>query len=104
MPANISTRGSAESVLGLMVIATLALTMRRRYDTAAIMLGLAVHFKIYPFIYGASILASMPPAPSSTGPSPLLTRIAAQFTRQRVRFTLVSLATFVILNIGMYSM
>lgn len=104
MPANISTRGSAESVLGLMVIATLALTMRRRYDSAAIMLGFAVHFKIYPFIYGASILASMQSNPTSANLPPPLARIAAQFTRQRIRFTLVSLTTFIILNIGMYSM
>src|SRR5260370_8141635 len=56
MPANISTRGSAESFLGLIVISTLAFAIRGRMDAAAIFLGLATHFKIYPFIYGASLL------------------------------------------------
>ncbi|EGG01354.1 family 50 glycosyltransferase [Melampsora larici-populina 98AG31] len=53
--ANISTRGSSESILGVLVISTLYFFERKRFITSAILLGLAVHFKIYPFIYGASI-------------------------------------------------
>lgn len=53
--ANISTRGSSESILGVLIISTLYFFERQRFTTSAILLGLAVHFKIYPFIYGASI-------------------------------------------------
>lgn len=59
MVANISTRGSSESILGLIVISCLYLCERRRWTSAAIMLGLAVHFKIYPLIYGASIWSQL---------------------------------------------
>ncbi|KIJ41293.1 glycosyltransferase family 50 protein [Sphaerobolus stellatus SS14] len=57
MVFTISTRGSSESVLGLLVIGTLFLVMKGHRRLAAIMFGFSVHWKIYPIIYGASILA-----------------------------------------------
>lgn len=104
MPANISTRGSSESVLGLMVISTLVLVMRKRYDRAAVMFGLSVHFKIYPFIYGASILASMDPAHRPLNLPTPIAFISRFITTERLRFIIVSFATFAILNLAMYSM
>ncbi|KAG8836215.1 GPI mannosyltransferase 1 [Serendipita sp. 399] len=53
---NISTRGSAESLLGLMVISTLAFALQKRWVACAMMLALSVHWKIYPVIYASSIL------------------------------------------------
>ena len=104
MPANISTRGSSESVLGLMVISTLVLVMRRQYDRAAVMFGLSVHFKVYPFIYGASILASMVPAHRPLNLPTPIAFISRSITIERLRFILVSFATFALLNLAMYSM
>lgn len=109
MPANISTRGSAESVLGLLVILTLSLTTQRRYNAAAVLLGLAVHFKIYPFVYGASILASMrsvrPGARTrSARRQGTFSALASLVTKERVRFTVISASTFGALNVIMYSM
>ncbi|KAF9520580.1 glycosyltransferase family 50 protein [Hydnum rufescens UP504] len=104
MPANISTRGSAESVLGLIVVSALALVLKRRYDAAAVVLGLAVHFKIYPFIYGASILALLrhspsPPSPYSSGRRRLFTKLLSW---AQVRFAVISIATFAALGGLMY--
>jgi phosphatidylinositol glycan class M len=105
MPANISTRGSSESILGLMVISTLALVMRKRYSSAGVMFGLAVHFKVYPFIYGASILASMAPAAHRSLNSPAsMGFISRYITIERLRFALTSFGTFTLLNLIMYSM
>lgn len=57
--ANISTRGSSESILGLLVVGCLSLAEQRRWDGAAVLFGLAVHFKLYPVIYGSSLLACL---------------------------------------------
>ncbi|ORX60324.1 hypothetical protein DM01DRAFT_242883, partial [Hesseltinella vesiculosa] len=56
MVANISTRGSAESLLGIMVLGTLYLILIRRFYLACALFGLAVHFKIYPVIYALPLL------------------------------------------------
>ncbi len=57
MVANISTRGNAESLLGVMVLGTLYLVMtRRHFYSACILFGFSVHFKIYPVIYAIPLL------------------------------------------------
>lgn len=55
MVANISTRGSSEGLLAVIVLALLWATLQKRVLLAGTLLGLAVHLKIYPFIYAASI-------------------------------------------------
>ncbi|KAG0143949.1 hypothetical protein CROQUDRAFT_672645 [Cronartium quercuum f. sp. fusiforme G11] len=96
--ANISTRGSSEAILGVMVISCLYLSEREKWTTAAMMLGLAVHFKIYPLIYGASIW----------------TRLGADRTSRSIgygifsvnwmqfRFSLIAIGTLFALNGIMY--
>ncbi|KAF7720782.1 hypothetical protein EC973_006084 [Apophysomyces ossiformis] len=56
MVANISTRGNAESLLGVMVLGSLYLLMTRRFYSGCAAFGLAVHFKIYPIIYAVPLL------------------------------------------------
>jgi GPI mannosyltransferase 1 subunit M len=107
MVATISTRGSSEGLLGVMVIALLWAVMQRRILLAGILLGFGVHFKIYPFIYAPSIVwwlddecLDIP----STGTRSILERIASFCNASRLRLAFASLATFVGLNIIMYSM
>jgi phosphatidylinositol glycan class M len=89
--ANISTRGSAESVLGAMVVTTHFLILSGHLNWAAIMFGLAVHFKIYPIIYGASIIAWIDKQ------NPL--RLSwTSLTRRRVRFAVISALSFFVLS------
>ncbi|CAE6418916.1 unnamed protein product [Rhizoctonia solani] len=87
MVANISTRGSAESVLGAIVVATYSLILSNHLDLAALMFGLSIHFKIYPIIYGASILAWL----DKHEPIQLSWRVV---TRKRLRFTFLSALSF----------
>ncbi|KAL2835416.1 PIG-M-domain-containing protein [Aspergillus pseudoustus] len=120
MVANISTRGSSEGLLGVLVIALLWAVLNRNITLAGVLLGLGVHFKIYPFIYGASIIwwlddtrtsartsspetrAAEPKSRSSNTTTPVAGQILAFITPCRIRLTLVSLLTFAALNAGMY--
>ncbi|KAJ5681358.1 Mannosyltransferase DXD [Penicillium maclennaniae] len=106
MVANISTRGSSEGLLGVLVAALLWATLTRRAILAGVILGLAVHFKIYPFIYGVSILwwwdAQRDGAPLATK-TDMFSRITGFITASRVKLTMAALVTFVILNMVMYS-
>ncbi|KAL2823467.1 PIG-M-domain-containing protein [Aspergillus cavernicola] len=128
MVANISTRGSSEGLLGVLVIALLWAVLTRRIYLAGILLGFGVHFKIYPFIYGVSIIwwldgsasasasDTKKPASETREPQPksklnpqsnltpvgVASQIFNFVTPCRIRLTLVSLLTFVTLNAVMY--
>ncbi|ROV88474.1 hypothetical protein VMCG_10457 [Cytospora schulzeri] len=111
MVATISTRGSSEGLLAVMVMALLYAVLSRRVTLVGVLLGLGVHFKIYPFIYAPAIVWWMdeervapasPSRPAST-PSPL-DRMLAFLTPARLKLALVSLITFTGLNLVMYAL
>jgi phosphatidylinositol glycan class M len=107
MVATISTRGSSEGLLGVMVIALLWAVMQGRVILAGVLLGFGVHFKIYPFIYAPSIIWWLDdeclgiPSTSSTS---IVGRVKCFCNTSRINVTLASLATFIGLNAIMYSM
>jgi hypothetical protein len=110
MVATISTRGSSEGLLGVMVIALLWAIMQRRIALAGMLLGLGVHFKIYPFIYSPSIIWWLDDEhigsakPSSKNQSTDILNLAKRFCNgPRIKLTLTSLLTFMALNTLMYS-
>lgn len=105
MVANISTRGSSEGLLGVLVAALLWAALTRRAVLTGCILGLAVHFKIYPFIYGVSILWWWDAGRDGATPaikSDLFSRIIGFVTPSRVKLALSALVTFVALNAVMY--
>ena len=104
MVANISTRGSSEGLLGVLVAALLWATLTKKPTLAGLILGLAVHFKIYPFIYGISIIWwwDAERDGSATTGSGLLSKASGFITPSRVKFTVAALASFVALNLVMY--
>ncbi|KAL8911433.1 MAG: hypothetical protein Q9172_007679, partial [Xanthocarpia lactea] len=115
MVATISTRGSSEGLLAVMVVALLWAVIRRRIALAGILLGLSVHLKIYPFIYGASIIWSLESPHTSTpvhkrSSTPTdsieqlssIKRILKFFNRSRIILITSSLTTFISLNLLMY--
>ncbi|RYC54623.1 hypothetical protein CHU98_g11585 [Xylaria longipes] len=123
MVATISTRGSSEGLLGVLVTALLWTVLERRVLLSGLLLGLGVHFKIYPFIYAPAVvwwmddehMASATKTEGTTregkgkarvitnaGPSTLGAKITAFFTPARVQLTLTSLLTFAGLNAAMY--
>ncbi|KAL9607172.1 MAG: hypothetical protein Q9167_007884, partial [Letrouitia subvulpina] len=115
MVATISTRGSSEGLLGVMVIALVWAVLNDHIALSGFLLGLAVHFKIYPFIYGVSILWYLATPPSSTSSAPkqkttipatateALNLLTSFFNRSRLLFLLTSLCTFASLNTLMYT-
>ena len=99
----ISTRGSSESVLSLFVLCILYFSLTDRWDLAAICLGLSTHWKIYPFIYGVAclkVICSVTPRNSASWEENLRRLINAR----TARFAALSVGTFVLLGVVMYSM
>lgn len=117
MVATISTRGSSEGLLGVLVMALLWAVAARRTTLAAFLLGFSVHFKIYPFIYAPAIvwwmdderlgLAAKRPTPSKQKGDAVPSfqkAVLGFFNAERIKLALVSLATFMGLNLIMFSM
>ncbi|KAF4188948.1 hypothetical protein CNMCM7927_009618 [Aspergillus lentulus] len=120
MVANISTRGSSEGLLGVLVVGLLWAVLSRRVSLAGVILGLGVHFKIYPFIYGPAVIwwldaerdGSSPPGGTATARAraaqekdkgqDILSKMVNFLTPARIHLTLVALATFSALNVSMY--
>lgn len=104
MVATISTRGSSEGLLGVMVIALLWAVLEKRITLAGVLLGLGVHFKIYPFIYAPSIIWYLEndDGDRDSTDSGVLDRLRRFLTPSRIILTLTSLAVFSALNVAMY--
>ncbi|KAM0669795.1 hypothetical protein ACQRIU_000190 [Beauveria bassiana] len=112
MVATMSTRGSAEALLGVLTMALLWAVARKRVVLAGVVLGLAVHLKIYPFIYAPAVVWWMDEQRMATGgrgkarnrtTKTLLEDAMGFVTPARIKFTVASLATFMLLNVLMYS-
>ncbi len=98
----VSTRGNAESLLAVLVLSTLLCLESRRRTSAALLFGLAVHMKIYPVTYALPVALSLCGAPSrGRGPVQNLLRCVSG---DLLRFTAVSGALFLGLNLTFYSM
>jgi len=93
MILNINTRGSSESLLIAMVLGSLVMLKRRRLGWAAVLWALSVHWKVYPIVYGASILVE-------------LHKIDAGrlITRTKIEFASISAATFFALSLLCWAM
>lgn len=107
MVATISTRGSSEGLLGVLTMGLLWAVETRRVNIAAVVLGLGVHFKIYPCVWAPAIIWWMDdehmgrPRSSNQDPS---ARVVAFFSKERIQLAVVSLSTFMGLNLLMYTM
>ncbi|KIV94411.1 hypothetical protein PV10_02178 [Exophiala mesophila] len=115
MVANISTRGSSEGFLCVLVLALLAAFESQQLIGSAILLGICVHLKIYPFIYGASMLwtlestsssssssASSSTVSASTTPAASLQAVFHFFNAKRFLLLGISTGVFMVLNTIMY--
>jgi phosphatidylinositol glycan class M len=93
MVANISTRGSSEGLVVVIVIALLWAALQKRILLAGCLLGFGVHLKIYPFIYAASIFWWLDRSPKQD--VSLLRRLMSY---DRVALAVSSFLTFMTLN------
>ncbi|KAK7118924.1 hypothetical protein R3I94_022437 [Phoxinus phoxinus] len=96
LPAGVSTRGNAESVLAALVLSTLLCLESRRLVPAALLFGLAVHMKIYPLTYALPIALSLADAPSRQ--RALVPNLLWLFNRDLLLFAAVSGSVFMALN------
>ncbi|KAH9966634.1 glycosyltransferase family 50 protein [Russula dissimulans] len=99
----ISTRGSSESVLSLLVLLTLFCALRGRWDWTAVFLGLCTHWKIYPVIYGVSCVGVIGRERQHASASSSARWIDDFVNAKTARFAVISAGTFFVLGICMYS-
>jgi phosphatidylinositol glycan class M len=111
MVATISTRGSSEGLLGVLAAALLWAVTQNRIKLAGCILGFAVHFKIYPFIYAVSIVwwldedhLGTKRAEIPNGSTKMVAGLLKFLNRARVTFAVYSLLTFMALNAIMFSL
>jgi phosphatidylinositol glycan class M len=109
MVATISTRGSSEGLLAAMVVALVWAVMQRRIVLASVLLGVGVHFKIYPFIYAPSIVwwlddEQLQFQPKATQGLSLWGRARKFCNGPRITLACLSFGTFVTLNLAMFYM
>ena len=100
--AGISTRGSCEGLLGVLAASLLLAVLQRSIACAGIILGFAVHFKIYPFIYASSLVWYLDTAPADTKNGTILNRVLRFLNRDRLLLATWSLGTFAAFNLAMY--
>ena len=93
----ISTRGSNDNIITMMVYASVFFLLKRNYVKAGLLYGLSVHFKIYPIIYCVPLFLFIDcDRQAILKGRPLITRLIVGkfFTKNRMVFTGVSVATF----------
>jgi GPI mannosyltransferase 1 subunit M len=109
MVAQISTRGSSEGFLGMIIMALLWSITQKRIPLAGAILGFAVHFKIYPFIYAVSMVwwlddeQNVSLRDTENEETGLFTQLVKFCNESRVLLGLYSAVTFLVLNGLMYS-
>ncbi|KAL5022148.1 hypothetical protein ScPMuIL_001303 [Solemya velum] len=59
LPAAVSSRGNAESLISFLVLLTMDLLSRKQVFCAAVIYAFSVHFKIYPITYSLPIYLSL---------------------------------------------
>lgn len=99
MVITISTRGSSESVLTVMIMLSLYFLMNRSIVASGFWLGLSIHFKIYPIIYLPSILLYL----SALGTPFVNVPILKWINTTNIKFLVVTILTIGALNGIMYS-
>eukprot|EP00088_Acartia_fossae_P013422 TRINITY_DN17034_c0_g1_i1.p1 TRINITY_DN17034_c0_g1~~TRINITY_DN17034_c0_g1_i1.p1 ORF type:complete len:409 (+),score=50.51 TRINITY_DN17034_c0_g1_i1:44-1270(+) len=92
---NISTRGSAESLIIVTVLLTIFFYNQKLYILSGIFYGLSIHLKIYPIVY---CLALYNPLTDKSGVLSLL-----HLSRPRMRLVLSTVVTLILLTVTFYN-
>jgi phosphatidylinositol glycan class M len=103
MVANISTRGSSEGLLGVLAVGLLKAGLERRVALAGVILGFSVHWKIYPFIYAASLIWWLD-RKGETKAGSFTQKLLHFWNGDRLRLAIYSFGTFMAFNILMFNM
>ena len=123
LSANVSSRGSSDSLICYLVLHILRLLIEEKEVMAAVLFGLAVHLRIFPIIYALPIVLSLhnkqnkhgldsddynvsetaASVASSNHSKPSFT-LATIFSWRRLRFSFISALVFFTLGIAFYSL
>lgn len=100
---NVSTRGNAESLVTALLLASLTALSHRRVLLSGMILGMAIHLKLYPVIYIPAFLTALG---SDFGRSPAVAmkrmRLNGAFTAARVGFCVALGFTYAALAVVCY--
>lgn len=110
MVANISTRGSSEGLVVAMVVPILLQALRGRIWICGFLLGVAVHVKIYPFVYAAAVFWWLGPKSrdnvktkeSSLSKPSWPETLRELVNKQRQTLVIASALAFTLLNVVMF--
>ena len=107
LPLTVSTRGNAESIMAVLVLASIYFALIKHVSASAIFFALSVHFKIFPIIYGLPLVLLMgvdgynskKPDVGGTednhkGTGYIHRAVDFIFHPQRVQFAMISAVTF----------
>ncbi|KAJ1942631.1 GPI mannosyltransferase 1, partial [Linderina macrospora] len=101
--ANISTRGSAESLICASVMAALYAFQCKDVAMGSVLFGLAVHLKIYPIVYALPILVVLDSSVFEPDVQRAKSWIGRLVNTYRVQFFVGSAGVFFALNLVMYA-
>lgn len=93
-----STRGSNDNIISMLVFIAIYLLLKRQYALAGFIYGLSVHFKIYPIIYSFVFYFFIDLDRAMVAAGKPYQAIVSQhgfFSRNRLVFTAVSAGTFI---------
>jgi len=93
---NVSTRGSAESVIVSLVLLTIHLYRQKVFILTGLVYGLAIHMKIYPIIYCLTLFL---PLTNSSG-----WRSVLEVNTPRLRLVTSTVLSLALLTLGFYNM
>lgn len=106
LTATVSSRGNAESLLSVLVLSCLYLVMTRRLLLSAVMFGLSVHMKIFPIIYSLPLylfLNNHYTGCKENHKETIMDAFWGLFTKERLKFTVISAATFLLTTLLCYA-
>ena len=111
LPLTVSTRGNAESIMAVLVLASIYFVLVKNIPMAAIFFALSVHFKIFPIIYGLPLVLMVgdddfnSQKPNNVGKNEhnhksqrstgyIYEAVTFIFHPQRIKFAVISAVTF----------
>ena len=107
LTATVSSRGNAESVISILVLLTLYFLICRRIYFAAFFFGVAIHVKIFPIIYSLSLFLFIDDNCTTntnlqTSPLEITSAFRRFLSPLRLKFTYISVVTFIIITSYLY--
>lgn len=95
------------------MLLTLFCALRARWDAAAVLLGLSVHWKIYPVVYGVACVGVIGREACDNGSGSVAERkggadggrgwLRIWVNERTIRFAVISAGTFFALGLAMYA-